>query len=334
MSLGLMLNRAFSKIDRTCSRVQLRLFERRGALITIFVHGLFLNKSQISQDWCYPQQRTTVPDLRRMIVYFQSAGYRFVSPVELLDGLDPTGKYALLTFDDGYFNNQLALPLLEQYGVPALFFITAGLVEEGRAHWWDVLYRARRQQGVTADEAGEEIRRRYRVTTDQIESELKRELGVDDFRPVGDVDRVFTPSELRSLAEHPNVFIGNHCWTHAFLPAYSLDAARVEIMRAQQALRQITGKPLLAVCYPYGAWNPGVLKICNEAGFKMGFSTVARKESLSVLAHAQRRMLMGRFGLWGNQEIEPQCEFMRSDLMWHLRYARLVARLKRLAGKN
>ena len=42
------------------------------------------------------------------MAYFVAHGYTFVAPADVLRGLDPAGKYALLTFDDGYYNNRLA----------------------------------------------------------------------------------------------------------------------------------------------------------------------------------------------------------------------------------
>ncbi len=45
-----------------------------------------------------------------------------------------------ITFDDGYLDNFLiARPLLEQYQMPATFFITAGLIGQEKEFWWDEL---------------------------------------------------------------------------------------------------------------------------------------------------------------------------------------------------
>ena len=336
MSVGYMINRAVLRADQLCAGAHLRWFERGGCLITVFLHGLFLDEEEVRQDWCYPQQGTTVEHLRRLIVYFQSAGYRFVSPADLLrpETLEPKGKHALLTFDDGYFNNQRALALLQRYRVPALFFVNAGLVQEGKAHWYDVLYRARRRQGVPVEEACREVAGRVQATTEAIESRLARETGLKEFKPASDVDRVFTPAELRAFAAHPEVFIGNHCWTHAFLPAYSTEEARAEIVRGHNGLRDITGKPPLAIGYPSGEWTAEALRCCEELGLRLGFSTLARKEYLPAVRDSKRRLTLGRFCLWGNTEIESQCQFMRSDVMGHLLYEQTVRALKRLAGRR
>src|ERR1022692_3145351 len=112
MLLTGLLNQSAESLDRFCSSLQLRFGERRGSLITIFVHGIFMDAAEIEHNLAYPQQRLTVEHLERAIKYFQSAGYRFVSPAEIINGLDCQGKHVLLTFDDGYFNNQRALPLM------------------------------------------------------------------------------------------------------------------------------------------------------------------------------------------------------------------------------
>ncbi len=45
-----------------------------------------------------------------------------------------------LTFDDGYLDNFLtAKPLLEQYGIPATFFVSTGNLGSAKEFWWDEL---------------------------------------------------------------------------------------------------------------------------------------------------------------------------------------------------
>ena len=45
---------------------------------------------------------------------------------------------ALVTFDDGYRDNcEVALPILRELGLPAVFFIAAGYVDSPRLTWWD-----------------------------------------------------------------------------------------------------------------------------------------------------------------------------------------------------
>ena len=52
------------------------------------------------------------------MAYYLAHSYTFISTVDVLNGLDPQKKYVLITFDDGYYKNHLALPILRRYGMP------------------------------------------------------------------------------------------------------------------------------------------------------------------------------------------------------------------------
>jgi peptidoglycan/xylan/chitin deacetylase (PgdA/CDA1 family) len=57
---------------------------------------------------------------------------------QLRDGRPFTGREVVLTFDDGYLDNFVhAAPLLEEFGLPATFFVVAGHVGTERTFWWD-----------------------------------------------------------------------------------------------------------------------------------------------------------------------------------------------------
>jgi len=324
------LNRAVKTLDTVCSKIQLRLGERRGGLITIFVHNLFLDTAEIERNLACPQQCLTVAQLERAINYFQSVGYRFVSPVEIIAGLAPKGRHVLLTFDDGYFNNLRALPLMESYAVPALFFVPARMIQDGTAYWWDELYRTRRGQGCSHEEAGAEIHPLAMRPTEEVMQQLAGKLGVREFRAVTDVDRLFSPQELRAFAAHPLVFIGNHGCLHEYLPAYPEQEARRAISEAQQLIHEMTGKPPLAIAYPVGAYSEQIIQFAKDAGLRLGFGTDARKEYVPKLGEDNRAMRLGRHTLWGvgAESIEAQCEYMRSDLGLHCRYRTFMEQLK------
>jgi len=61
-----------------------------------------------------------------------------VRPDDITSGLDPRGRYLLITFDDGYRDNyDRAFPVLRAHGVPATFFVTTGFLGRARVTWWD-----------------------------------------------------------------------------------------------------------------------------------------------------------------------------------------------------
>ncbi|MEY4387811.1 MAG: hypothetical protein RLY20_3094 [Verrucomicrobiota bacterium] len=329
MFLTRLLNQAVQAVDHAASRVQVRLGERRGALVTLFFHNVFLDEREVALDQAYPQQRTTVADLRRVIEYFQTAGYRFITPDEILRGLKPDERCVLLTFDDGYFNNQRALPLMEQFNVPALFFIPSELVLSGKCYWWDVLWRERRTRGGCSVSATmTEVWDRVAQRADEIEAEVIQTTG-QPLRALGDADRLFTAEELAKFAVHPLVHIGNHGCSHECLTAYSQAEVLDIVKRAQQQLARITGKAPTAIAYPYGLINSDSVAAAREAGLKLGFITEARKFYRTQASEPDALMRIGRNSIWSGQPIEPQCELARADLMWHARYRAFVARRKR-----
>ncbi len=330
MQLGLHLNRLALQTDYLCSALQVKIWDRPGYLITFFIHGLFLDEHEVDLDLCYPQQRITLQHLETAIVSFQRAGYRFISPSEILQGLDSTRRYCLLTFDDGYYNNRRALGLLEKYDVPAIFFVPAELVEKGHGFWWDQLYRFRRSQGVSSAEVCSEISRRAQGRTCEIEQDVLRLTGAATFAPVGDTDRSFTPEELRQFASHPKVHIGNHGYGHEFLTYYSTKEATERLWKAQQVLKSITGKAPVSIAYPVGGYSAELIAGAMEMGLKLGFTTVPTKADVRQLADPRNRMRIGRFVLENHPGILAQSIRMRSDLLIHYRYERLVKNVKRL----
>lgn len=66
-------------------------------------------------------------------------GFDVISPRDLDYALgDRKGRYALITFDDGYLDNYaLAYPILRRHQVPAAFFIATGFIDKPSLPWWD-----------------------------------------------------------------------------------------------------------------------------------------------------------------------------------------------------
>ena len=94
-----------------------------------------------------------------------------------MEGLQPQGKYVLIPFDDGYYNNVRALPVLEEFDVPAVFFISTDHVRRGKAYWWDVIFREFGRRGRTKDEVRVAQNKCKRLKTGAVEAWLKAEFG-------------------------------------------------------------------------------------------------------------------------------------------------------------
>jgi peptidoglycan/xylan/chitin deacetylase (PgdA/CDA1 family) len=301
--------------DSMVAGAYLSLFGERNSLMCFMFHSLFRDEREIARKVVDPLQRTTVAQLRLFVEYYVRHGYQFITPADLLNGLDVSGKYVMMTFDDGYFNNHLAVPILEEYRVPAVFFIATDYVRENRCFWWDVLYRERWAQGASDAQIRDEGTSMKRMTTEQIENELSRRFGAGALSPSGDIDRPFSPAELATFARCKYVHIGNHTANHAILTNYDSRQIRQQLQRAQDALAEMLGVLPIAIAYPNGAHNDAVQNACRDVGLKIGFTIRPHKSWLPLDQKSPNLLRLGRFCPHGDAPMAMQCRTYRSDLL-------------------
>jgi peptidoglycan/xylan/chitin deacetylase (PgdA/CDA1 family) len=300
--------------DRAVSAAYLSLRAERSALSTFLFHGLFASRAEANAGDADPQQGVTVSDFRGFLEYFLAHGYRFVSVADVLGGLSPGAKYAMVTFDDGYYNNGRALPLLEEYQVPAAVFVSTDHVLEGKCFWWDVLYREARAAGASDGEIAAETGRLKHFRAEEIEAELVARYGPDALRPRCDADRPFTPGELKDFAAHPLVTLGNHTANHAILTRYPPDVIRRQLQGAQDALREMTGVTPLAVAFPNGDYSPAVLDAARSVGLRLGIGVEPRKNRVPLDLKGDGCLRLGRFTPPGGAALLERCRVFRSDV--------------------
>jgi peptidoglycan/xylan/chitin deacetylase (PgdA/CDA1 family) len=303
--------------DAAVARMYLSVFRERNALLPFLFHSLFRDENEVKQNAVDPLERTMVEQFRQLVEYYVEHGYRFVGPEDLLAGLDPGKKYAMLTFDDGYYNNVLALPVLEQFKVPALFFISTNHVRENKCFWWDVYYRESLARGVKEREAYYGALAMKGKKTEEIESELAERFGADVLRPRGDIDRPFTPAELKEFARHPWVRLGNHTANHAILTNYSDEEIYAQVKQAQDDLEAMTGVRAAAIAYPNGGHDQRVVNICEKAGLTMGFTVRPAKTKLPLAQRPGALMRLGRFVPHAEAPMTSQCRTYRSDWLMY-----------------
>jgi len=212
-------------------------------------------------------------------------------------GVRLPAKSVAVTFDDGFSDNyDVALPILNRYGVPATFYIMVGAVETGRLPWYCRLNFAFRttQRPEWVDP---EHDRRYKVETAQDrETALKvaTEAGARmvgerqerfvqqieeslDVEPLGAEDRLILDWEqVRALRKAGHI-VGGHTVSHPNLAQVAEEEARSEIVGCRRRLTEQIGGPVDHFSYPHPAlnpqWTPHTLQITREAGFKSAVLT-------------------------------------------------------------
>ncbi len=298
----------------------------RKALIIFLFHAIFRNTDEAKANVIEPPQGMLLEHFCQFIEYYQAHQYTFVSPEDILKGLDKHKNYCLIAFDDGYFNNSYVLPVLKKYKTPAAFFISTDYVKNNQAFWWDAFYREKRKTGVSGEALSAQVNLLMSSKSNEIiEQSLIDEFGKHALKPIGDIDRPFTPEELKNFAKEDFVSLGNHTSSHPYLPNCSADQIKSTILAAQNDLCAMTSTTPVSISYPHGAYNENVIKISKDAGLKLGITVDDHKNYLPINFGNDDPLRLGRFALQDNDQLIRQCQFCRTDI-------RLTKVIKKLIG--
>lgn len=281
------------------------------SVMIVLFHGLFTSRQEAVSGLCDPQQGITLAFFRRFLETLLEAGIAIRELETALTQPQP-GLSVVLTFDDGYFNNSYARPVLEEFAVPATFYISTNHVEEQRAFWWDVLYREGRKRGSTATLLRKQRGFLKGLRADQIEAHLIRWFGPRALRPVGDGDRPFTADELADFARSPSVLLGNHTSDHAVLTNYDASGIREQVLGAQRCLARITGTTPRSIAYPNGGYDAAVLQAIHGTGLELGLTL---RTGLNV-AGALRPLELKRLTLWDAPNAARQAKVFGGAAAW------------------
>jgi len=315
------LKQILSAVDYQIGRSHLSLIGDRPRLLSFVFHAVLDEDATAEVDRIVdPTQSISTMALDQFLKYFKGCGYRFVTPDEILAGLPAGRRHILLTFDDGYWNNHKAIPVLERHNVPGVFFISTNYVKSGKAFWWDVIYRERLLQGVTQQSIWSEQSALKGLTHDKVDNYLLEEFGEAALPPVSQEDRPMSVDELRDLSRHPLVHIGNHTHDHGILTNYSFEAVVEQITLAQDDLERWTGRRPRTIAYPNGNFSHEVMRATARAGIQFGVTLEPLRNSNTP----ENPLQIGRFCITRNRSDEKAYVEFRTGFSLRQSLARLV----------
>jgi peptidoglycan/xylan/chitin deacetylase (PgdA/CDA1 family) len=187
----------------------------------------------------------------------------------------PPGAVAI-TLDDGCLDNlTTASAILQEFELPATFFIPTERLSERREFWWDVLERVFLSPAplpVVLDlSAGTSDRFMTATPADRLATHRTvaghvRTLGWRDRDAVmqrildwsgidttpRDTHRPMISEEVRELAHRPGHDIGAHGVHHVGLPALPTELKRREMLESKATLERLLDVRVTAFAYPYG----------------------------------------------------------------------------------
>ena len=207
------------------------------------------------------------------------------TPVSMSDIVEATcgelvlpNKSFVLTFDDGFENNySVVAPILEEFDVPATFYITTDFIESNRPSWIDMIEYAvetRRKFQLGLPSIGisgkyeteqeiffllDEIRRLVKNNTKldpyEVANEVWTQLRVKDFVPDPELDQKMNWDQVRKLSQDKLFTIGGHSHTHQILEYLPQPELENEISVSMEKLEEQLDYLVKHYSYPEGLEN-------------------------------------------------------------------------------
>lgn len=184
-------------------------------------------------------------DLNAVLSWLRSR-YPFLTPNEFLD-TDKPG--VLLTFDDGLANNHVnALPVLQEFNAPAIFFVSTQHMIDPQ-NWLPATRQLARKGWGKEEYVPEEI--------------------AQDFYTG------MSAGQLAECADHPLITIGSHTISHPFLTRCEPHELERELVGSKQVLEKITVRKIDLFAYPTGDYDAKVAEAVRDAGYRAAFAVDA-----------------------------------------------------------
>ena len=223
-------------------------------------------------------------------------------------------RAACITFDDGYADNeQIALPILKRFGLPATFFVSTGFSDGGIMFNDAVIEAVRRAPAGTCDLSPLGLGNYSLGDSTSRRAAIDALLGQIKYRPIGErvvlvrqlaeamqstlpTTLMMRPAQIKRLHE-AGMEIGGHTVNHPILAVLDDQQARAEIFGGKHRLEEITGAPVTLFAYPNGKpgrdYGPRDVELVREAGFAAAVSTTA-----GVANRASDLFQLPRFTPW------------------------------------
>ena len=207
-----------------------------------------------------------------------------------------------ITFDDDLACHlDHAVPLLEELGLPATFFLTGAALEQPTSFWWQLLQRAwdrglvdaalRDSWGVLRGQGEPTIRDVARALQSMRPAE--RDAATAALRRLlrEEPQRVTLSRRDIALMAQRGFEIGFHTRRHDDLVNLSDEAVADAMVLGRAELEHVVAAPMRVIAYPHGRADSRVAMCAAAAGFDAGYVT----DGVAVSPGSDRHLLGRRY---------------------------------------
>lgn len=268
----------------------------------------------------YPEIKGLDVNLFREQIAFMKSNFNIVTMEQVLEAISIKEKLPekalLLTFDDGYADNyNVAMPILEEYGVQGSFFIpgktftTHQLLDVNKIHYvlasaniYNLVedlkkemdyYRGKEFQYAPTEElfAKYAVASRFDIKETVFVKQMLQTVLPEKLRNiissklfakyVGVTEEqlayelYMSKEQIRTMKRH-GMFIGIHGYDHYWLGNLPVEQMENDISLALDALDEFVDRKQWVMNYPYGNYNKDVLAYISKQGACLGLTTEVR----------------------------------------------------------
>lgn len=223
-------------------------------------------------------------------------------------------RAALITFDDGYYDNYSnAYPILAERELPAIIFLTTGYIGESKAFYWDYVsycfyYTAKKNAHLPLigdcswdDEPSREQVLRQWIEAAKLVPDTQKKEYVNQVSAILEVEvpeqayegLYLNWDQVRAMSRSGLIEFGAHTVTHPILTRVPIEQASFEICESKRRIEEETGKVVTALAYPNGGqadFSQPVMQAARDAGIEVAFSllpgptrySTVRKNAFSI----------------------------------------------------
>lgn len=278
------------------------------------------------------------PDFLDAALHFLTAkGLAILSLDEALEALNNPhirkGRFAVLTFDDGYIDNRdHALPVLEAHKAPAMMYMPSSYPQGEGELWWVALEEMiRSADKLTRPDQPEKGPQSVATAEQKTAFYLDvywalRALSQDEQRACVNwmaqqqgydmgalcARLVLNTAQFKALAQHPLMSIGAHTVTHRAIARLSPEEAMREMVEGADWLEETLGERPKHFAFPYGdpgSAGPRDYALAKDAGFE---SAVTTRKGMLFDKHRDHLFALPRISLNGDYQAERYLELFTS----------------------